>query len=96
MATYDELLKASEDPGLRIRVRVACIIAADNIRANVSATTPQKDWAKAVFDNPIRASEQVLWSALAQNRAATFAAIIAANDASIQSAVDNAFALFGG
>jgi hypothetical protein len=96
MATYAELVDASGDSGLLLKVRVATVIAADVIRANAGATAPQKTWAKSVFDNPESGQRAVLWSVLAQNKSATLAQIIGATDAQVQTAVDLAVPLLTG
>jgi len=93
MATYAELIEASGNSALVARVRVACVVAADAIRANGSATAAQKAWAKAIFDDPETGQRAVLWSVLAQNRAATLAQIVGATDAQVQTAVDAAVPL---
>lgn len=90
MATFDELLLAAENPSLRNRVRVACIVAAEAIRSEAGATPNHANrliWAKAVFKNPVTESEPMLWAVLAQNRALTLAQITGATDASLLTAV---------
>jgi hypothetical protein len=93
MATYDELLLAAEDPGLNKRVRVACVIAADSICNELATVTNHVNrmlWAKSVFQNPQTEAQRMLWAVLAQNKAASLAAIIGANDATVQTAVNTA------
>jgi hypothetical protein len=93
MATYDELLLAAEDPGLNKRVRVACVIAADSICNELVSVTNHANrmlWAKSVFQNPGAEASRMLWAVLAQNKAATLAAITGANDATVQAAVNTA------
>jgi hypothetical protein len=94
MATYAELMQAAGDGGLIAKVRVACVIAADNIRTNGAATAAQKTWARSVFNNPEAPQTGMLWSVLAQNKAQTLAAILGATDAQVQTAVDASVALF--
>jgi hypothetical protein len=96
MATYAELIQASGDSGLISKVQVACVVAADVIRANGSATAPQKAWAKAVFSDPSSAMRTVLWSVLVQNKAQNYATIVGATDAQVQTAVDAAIPLLAG
>ncbi len=88
MASYQELIQASSDSDLVSKVMVACVVAADVIRANGSATTNQKAWAAKVFADPPGAMREVLWSVLAQNKAQPLATILAANDGAVQTAVD--------
>lgn len=97
MATYAELLSASEDPTLRNKVRVACVIAAEKVR--VEATSAPNHalrlvWAKSVYAAPESVTQRMFWAVLAQNQAATLAAILAATDATVQTAVDAAVDVF--
>lgn len=97
MATYDELLLASENAALRNKVRVACIVAAETVRTEAPATANHAErlaWAKAVFAAPVVEAERMLWAVLAQNKAAALSAIVGATDAAVQSAVDAAVNVF--
>lgn len=97
MASYDELLIASEDPGLNKKVRVACIIAADTVRTEATSVTNHSNrliWAKAVFQAPDAEAKRMLWSVLAKNKAFTLAQIIAATDGTVQTAVDSSVDTF--
>lgn len=96
MATYDELIQAAGDSGLISKIRVACVIAADTIRANGAASELQKAWARKVFNDPETAQREVLWSVLAQNKSAALSAITGATDAQVQTAVDAAVPLLVG
>lgn len=96
MATYSELIACAGHSPLLERVRVACVVAADAIRANAAATAPQKVWAKRVFNDPESAQREVLWSVLAQNKAVAQQSILDATDAQVQTAVDLAIALVAG
>ena len=93
MATYTELIACAGHSPLLDRVRVACVIAADGIRANVAASAAQKAWAKKVFNDPEIAQREVLWSVLAQNKAIAQSALLNATDAQVQTAVDLAVLL---
>lgn len=97
MATYAELLTASENSTLNQKIRVACIIAAEAIRTESGATTNHANrliWAKAVFANPAAEAQRMLWAVLAQNKDATLAAITGATDAAVQTAVNAAVDVF--
>jgi len=97
MATYDELLLASEDPGLRKKVKVACVVASEAIRVENTGTAnhaARLTWAKAVFANPEQEAARMLWAVLAQNKSATLAQITGASDATVQTAVDAAVNVF--
>jgi hypothetical protein len=93
MATYAELTTASNNSALGARIAVACAVAADKIRLEAD-TTPNHAarviWARAAFANPSTAAAGILWSVLAQNRAATLAQITGADDAAVQTAVEAA------
>lgn len=97
MATYAELDQAAQNDLLRLKVRVACIIAAEAIR-NEAGTTPNNAnrllWAKRVFAHPVQESERMLWAVLAQNQGATLAQITGASDSAVQSAVNSAVNVF--
>jgi hypothetical protein len=82
MATYAELLSASEDPGLKNKVRVALTIAAEAIRTEgaVANHAARLALAKAI--------------SLAPAAAATLATILAASDATVQTAVNAAIDVF--
>lgn len=97
MATYDELLLASEDAGLNNKIRVACFIAAESVRTEVNTTTNHTNrmlWAKRVFENPESEAKRMIWAVLAQNKTATLAQIVGAADATVQSAVAAAIDVF--
>ena len=97
MATYLEVLSAAQNDTLRQKVRVACMIAANTIRAENVATVnhaARMAWAKAVYDNPVSAGDKMLWAVLAQNSGATLSQITCASDATVQTAVDAAVDLF--
>jgi hypothetical protein len=97
MATYAELLNASANDALRQKVRVACVIAAEKVRieaTSVANHTARLGWAKSVYASPEAESNRMIWAVLAQNAAATYAAIIAASDATVQTAVDAAVDVF--
>lgn len=97
MATYDELLDISGDTNLLNKVRVATIVAATLI-VQEETTVPNHDnrliWAKSVFRDPIEAGLQMMWPVLALNRTATTAVILAADDATVQNAVNSAVNVF--
>jgi hypothetical protein len=97
MATYDELLQASEHEGLKRKMRVAVVVAAETIR-NELGTVPNHAarlvWAKQCFQNPDAAARDMMWPVLAQNKAATLAAITGADDAAVQTAVNAAVDVF--
>lgn len=97
MATYSELYNLRSNNDLQNKIAVACVVAAEKIRLE-STTTPNNinrlKWAKAVFENPVMVVERMMWTVLAQNKAATIAAITGASDTAIQAAVDDAVNVF--
>lgn len=97
MATYAELLTASENTTLTNKIRVAVIIAAESVRNEAGATTNHANrmiWAKAVFANPLQEAQRMLWAVLAQNQSFTLAQITGATDAATQTAVNAAIDVF--
>ncbi len=94
MATYDELLIiATTGDALIRKLRVAAVIAAEKIRTELDTVPNHANrlkWARATFQNGESAARDLLWIVLAQNRAATSAAIIGASDLTVQTAVDAA------
>jgi hypothetical protein len=97
MATYLELQSASQDAQLRQKIAVACVVAAEAIRIEDPATPNHSArivWARDVYAAPGNAADKMMWPVLAQNKAATLAQITGASDATIQTAVDAAVAVF--
>jgi hypothetical protein len=97
MATYDELLQAAGNTNLLNKVRVATFVSATNIMTESNATANHVNrmlWAKSVFAEPTLAGSRMMWPVLAQNKAATLAAITGASDATVQTAVDAAVDVF--
>jgi hypothetical protein len=97
MATYAELLTAFEDVSLRQKIRVAISVAADTIRTDPSPPPNQSKrlkWAAGALVNPDALVDQMTRAAVIQNKAATYASIIGASDATVQTAVDAAVDLF--
>lgn len=97
MATYAELIQASNDGGLNTRIQVACFVAAEIVRTEDPATTnhaARLAWARNVFVDPHNEAKRMVWAVLAQNRAATLAQITGATDAAVQTAVNAAVDVF--
>ena len=97
MATYLELFAIRNNGELRNRVAVACVIAAEAIRVEQDSVPNHANrlvWSKAVFANPLREAERMLWAVLAQNAGATQAAILGATDAAVLTAVNTAVNVF--
>ena len=93
MATYQELLTASEDSDLRNKLRVAVVVAAETVRTELTSVPNHANrliWAKKVFTNPDAEVLPMLWATLAANRANSLAQILGASDAVVQTAVDAA------
>ncbi len=91
--TYLEAQTALENDPLKLKVRTAVVVAADAIRSEAPATTnhvARVAWAKGAFADPITTATTMLRAVIAQNIAQTFANVIGATDASIQTAVNNA------
>lgn len=98
MALYTELYQlAQADATLKARCAVAVVVAADTVRLEPGATTNHQNrmlWAAEALKAPGVWGERMLWAALAQNKALTVAQIQAANDASLQTAINNVIDLF--
>jgi len=97
MATYSELFDLRSNSALKNKITVACVIASELIRTEAPATVnhaARMQWAKAVFADPEAEAERMFMAVLAQNAAATVAAITGATDAAIQTAVMNAVDVF--
>jgi hypothetical protein len=97
MATYAELFELRNNSDLRNRVAVACIVESEAIRTEPATTSNHNNrmaWAKAVFENPDREADRMMWAILAQNKSATPAQITGAPDATVQTAVHNAVDVF--
>lgn len=97
MATYAELLTASENATLRNKIRVAVVVAAEVVRTENAQTanhTARLAWAKRVFEAPAVEADRMMWAVLAQNRAATLAQITGAADDTVQTAVNAAIDVF--
>lgn len=102
MASYAEILDiATSGAGddLRKRLRVAVVVAADVVRAEVNTTPNHANrmvWARQVLQNPDAEAQRMLWAVLAQNRAFTALQITGADDAAVQTAVNAAIDLLAG
>jgi len=97
MATYTELYGLWSNSVLKNRVTVACIVAANTIRAEDGGTENHANrlaWAAQVFANPGMEADRMMMCVLAANNALTVAAITGATDAQIQTAVNDSVNLF--
>ena len=97
MATYAELITASNNATLKDKIRVACVVAAETVRTELDTVPNHANrllWAKRVFNRPLDAAEDMLWVVLAQNRANTLAQITGATDTQVQNNVDAAVNVF--
>lgn len=97
MATYAELLQASENVGIYNKIRIAVLIAAEAVRVESTGTTNHANrakWAKQVFLNPDVEAKRMVNAVIAQNAAATLAQITGASDSTVQTAVAAAVDIF--
>ncbi len=97
MATYAEMLTASQNDILRQKVLVACVVAAEKVRTEgtgVTNHTARLAWAKAAYANPEQAAKGMAMAVIVQNATATLAQITGATDALVQAAVDAAVDVF--
>jgi hypothetical protein len=96
MATFAELVTASGNAPLIEKIKIATLIAADNIRLESPGVADHRDrvrWAAKVFTDPETEATRMVWPVLIQNRTATLAQITGASDVSVQNAVDAAVAV---
>ena len=97
MATYYEILSATENAALSRKIRVAVMVAADKIRAEPAVTVNhiyRLRWAQDAFADPDAQTRQFISTVLVQNRAAPIAQILTMGDDSVQQAVDLAIDVF--
>lgn len=93
MATLTELSGLLNDPTLTDKCRGAVLVAANVIKNEDSGTANHANrlkWAKLVLNDPSGQATRMLRAVLAVNNAATLAQITAADDATIQAAVNGA------
>ena len=97
MATYSELYGLWNESGLKNRVTVAVIVAAETVQGEDAGTPNHASrllWASVSLRNPAQAANAMFRLVLAANKDATIEAILGATDIAIQSAVDDAVDLF--
>lgn len=97
MATYAELRGLFGHNELKNKIEVACIVAAETIRGEVTGVTNHANrllWAKAAFASPKAVAGQMVMALLAANKDAATAAITGATDGAIQAKVDAAVDMF--
>ena len=93
MATYTELFSLSQNGPLKDKVAVACLMAAEIIRTELTSVpnhAARLVWARKALENPDAVAIAALRAALVQNNALTVAQIQGATDAALQTAVNNA------
>ena len=93
MATFAELVTASSNSGLVEKIKIATLVAADNIRLEspgVPSNQARVRWAAKVFTAPDTEATRMIWPVLIQNRTATLAQITGASDVVVQNAVNAA------
>lgn len=99
MAAYTALVALAQNDTLKQQIKMSIAVTANTI-TNEAGTVPNHAarvaWAKQALASPDAAVEQITWSVLAANAAATVTQITTATDATVQSAVDAAVnGLFG-
>lgn len=90
MASYLEIYELSGDGNIVNKVTAAVAVAAHGILNEQSPTAPRKAWAEAAIIDPTSKTKEMIWYLLADNVSASKATILAANDAAILAAVDEA------
>lgn len=97
MATLIEIKSLFTDPTLGDKVEAACVIVAEEIRAENNATTNHANrliWAKTVWNNSGGARDAMLKALLGANNAVPLASITGASDSAILTAVRAAVDVF--
>ena len=97
MATYIELKTLFSYSDLQDKVEVACIVAAETIRAENSSVDNHANrliWAKKAFASPMTVRNEMLAALLAANKDQDVGNIIGASDTAIQTKVDAAVDVF--
>jgi len=97
MATYTQLVATANADVLRQQIKMAIAMSALTITNEAAGTTNHANrliWAKAALANPDNEVNRVVWYVLAANASATIAQITSATDATVQTNVDAAIALF--
>jgi hypothetical protein len=97
MASYEELYSLWNESGLRNKVIVAVIVAAESIQGEDPVTPNHANrllWAKTSLESPVPVASAMFRLVIAANKDATKEAILNAIDASIQSAIDSAVDMF--
>ena len=102
VATYLEIFELNQGGSDEIndfhkKIRVATMIAAENIRTEDGGTVNHANrliWSKFAFEQSEVAGTQLIAAVLAANTSFTRAQIVGASDSSIQTAVDNAIDIF--
>jgi hypothetical protein len=92
MATYQELFQIANDtpPALAEKIRIGIVVKAQAIAASPTSTEKQGAWALNALRNPSGDTQTVLNYILGAYKSAAVSAITGANDATVQTAVDNA------
>jgi hypothetical protein len=91
MATFTELITASSNATLTEKIRIATLIAADNVLMESPAVPDHLSrtrWAQKVFADPSVETTKMIWPVLVKNRTATLAQITGATDEIVQTAVN--------
>ena len=97
MATYEELYGLWHESGLKNKVTVAVVVAAETIQGEDVGTPNHANrliWARQTFESPAIAADAMFRVILAVNKDIAVGTILAASDASIQAAVDAAVDTF--
>lgn len=97
MATYDELYSLWHESGLRNRVIVAVVVAAQAIQIEEPVIENHANrllWSRQTFESPVVAADAMFRVILAVNKDVAVGAILSATDANIQASVDAAVDTF--
>lgn len=90
MANYAELFSIQNDPTLRNKIQVACVVKAQALIDLASPTDNQVAWANNALTNPTQMMVKIMPYVLAANKSATTSQITGASDSTVQTNVDAA------
>ena len=87
MATNVQLANLLDAGPLRDKIVGACLVVAENVRAEVPGTAARRAWAKSVIVDPQTAGSQMIAAYIAKSNALPLASINGGTDAEIVAAI---------
>lgn len=87
MATCAQLSNLLDNGGLRDRAVGACLVVAENIRAESPGTAARRAWAKGAIMDPTAAGQQMLAAIVAKNNSLVNTGIPGLSDADMVTSI---------